>query len=283
MRLNINLASQPYEVAREYKRRMALVIAGLAVLACVLVAYIVYQRVHSRTVNQRLADIQQQINGLDREEAQARAMLNKPANRVIADQSDFLNDLFARKALSWTHIFTEMEKIMPAEIHVMSMKPEYTKTNDLVLHVVVATNSRDRAVELVRHMEKSNHFRQAQVVAESVVANTSEQSAANGSIQFDVAAIYVPGAPDTDETPDATGDKAGDKAVDKAKEEQPKAPAPAKSAATTPPAQPAPKTNPSPNAAAAGNKPLATGPGVPKLPPGVAQNRMRPGGTLKDH
>jgi len=253
------------------------VIAGLAVLACVLVAYIVYQRVHSRTVNQRLADIQQQINGLDREEAQARAMLNKPANRVIADQSDFLNDLFARKALSWTHIFTEMEKIMPAEIHVMSMKPEYTKTNDLVLHVVVATNSRDRAVELVRHMEKSNHFRQAQVVAESVVANTSEQAAANGSIQFDVAAIYVPGAPDTDEASDA-----GDKAGDKTKEEPAKPATPAKSAAAAPPAQTAPKTNSPAGPAAATNKPQATGPGIPKLPPGVAQNRMRPGGTLKD-
>ena len=37
---------------------------------------------------------------------------------------------------------------MPADLHVVSMKPEYTKTNDLVLHIVVATDSRDRAVEL---------------------------------------------------------------------------------------------------------------------------------------
>ena len=72
--------------------------------------------------------------------AQARAILNKPANRVIADQSDFLNQLFARKSLSWTHIFTEMEKIVPAGLHVVSIKPEYTKTNDLVLHVIVATD-----------------------------------------------------------------------------------------------------------------------------------------------
>ena len=70
----------------------------------------------------------------------------------------------------------------------VSMKPEYTKTNDLVLHVVVATDSRDRAVELVRHMEKSNHFRQAQIVAETVVANTSDQSCrARRNIQFDIA------------------------------------------------------------------------------------------------
>ena len=171
-----------------------MVIGALGLAAVLLLGYIIYQRVHSRSITRQLADVQGQIDGLEREEAQARAILNKPANRVVADQSDFLNELFARKALSWTRIFTEMEKIVPPELHVVSMKPEYTKTNDLVLHMVVATDSRDRAVELVRHLEKSNHFRQPQVVAETVVANTSAQAAGSGNIQFDIAAIYVPGA-----------------------------------------------------------------------------------------
>ena len=167
MRLNINLASQPYEVAREYKRRMTVLIAALAVVAVALLGYILYQRAHSRGINRQLADVQAQIDSLNHEESQARAILNKPANHVIADQSEFLNELFARKAMSWTHIFTVMEKIVPPQLHVVSMKPEYSKTNDLVLHVVVATDSRDRAVEMVRNMDKSSHFRQPQVVAEN--------------------------------------------------------------------------------------------------------------------
>ncbi len=209
MRLAINLASQPYEVAREYKRRLTVAIATLGALAVLLVGYILYQRQHTRGINRQLAAVQQQIDQLNQEETQARAILNKPANRQIADQSEFLNDLFARKSLSWTRIFAEMEKIVPADLHVVSMKPEYTKTNDLVLHIVVATDSRDRAVELVRHMEKSNHFRQPQVVAEVVVTNTSSQSSGPASnIQFDIAAVYVPAAADTDENADATGTKA---------------------------------------------------------------------------
>ncbi len=199
MRININLATQPYEVAREYKRRMTMLIAGLAVLAIVLVAYILYQRVHSRIINQKLADVQRQMDALNHEEAQARAILNRPANKAIADQSEFLNELFARKSMSWTHIFTVMEKIVPPELHVTSMKPEYSKTGDLVLHVIVATDSRDRAVEMVRNMEKSTHFHEPQVVAETVVTNTSEQSQ-GGAIQFDIAAIYVPGMTEADET-----------------------------------------------------------------------------------
>jgi type IV pilus assembly protein PilN len=213
MRVAINLASQPYEVAREYQRRMTFAIMALGVVAVLLVGYIIYQHGHTRSINRQLAAVQQQIGGLDREETQARAILNKPTNKVIADQSDFLNELFARKALSWTRIFTEMEKIVPADLHVVSMKPEYTKTNDLVLHIVVATDSRDRAVELVRHMEKSNHFRQAQVVAESVVGNTSAQtSGPSSNIQFDIAAVYVPAAADVEEVSEAPAAKTAEAA-----------------------------------------------------------------------
>lgn len=198
MRIKINLASQPYELAREYKRRMTMLIAGLAVVAVVLVGYILYERAHSRTINRQLAEVQRQMDALDHEESQARAILNRPANRAIADQSEFLNELFARKSMSWTHIFTVMEKIVPPELHVTSMKPEYSKTGDLVLHVVVATDTRARAEELMRSMEKSNHFHEPKLIAENVVANTSEQGQAGG-IQFDIAAIYVPGSMEADE------------------------------------------------------------------------------------
>jgi type IV pilus assembly protein PilN len=208
MRLNINLASQPYELAQAYKRRMTSIIAALGAIAVLLLGYIAYQRQNTRAINQQIAQVNAQIQSLDHEEAQARVILNKPANRVIADQSDFLNQLFARKSLSWTRIFTEMEKIVPSGLHVVSMKPEYTKTNDLVLHVIVATDSRDRAVEMVRHMEKSSHLRQAQIVAETVTTNSSDQAAGGGNIQFDIAAMYVPGAADDDEATD-TQDGAG--------------------------------------------------------------------------
>jgi type IV pilus assembly protein PilN len=210
MRLNINLASQPYEAARFYRRRMGMLVIALAGLTALLVGYIVYQRSQSRDINRQLAQVRREINGLDFEDAQARALLNKPVNRDIADQSQFLNELFARKALSWTRVFTEMERIVPPNLHVVSMKPEYTKTNDLMLRVVVATDSRDRAVELVRRMEKSNHFRQAQVVAENVTANSSDQSAGPGNIQFDIAAIYIPNAQDNDAAADAGNDKEKD-------------------------------------------------------------------------
>jgi type IV pilus assembly protein PilN len=216
MRININLASNPYEVAREYTRRLTMLIAVLAVLTVGLVGYILYQRAHTRDIDKQIAAVKQEIASLDAEKAQAQAILNQPQNRDVADQSQFLNQLFVRKSLSWTRVFTEMEKLMPPNIHVVSMKPEFNRDNQLVLKVVVVTSARDKAVELVKRMEKSPHFRTPQVEAENAVG---EGGAASGNTQFEIAAVYVPFADDADAGP--SGDEQKDK----------KTGAPAKSAA----------------------------------------------------
>ena len=216
MRINVNLASNPYEVAQEYTRRMGMLVAGLALLTLVLVGYILYQRSHTRDVNRQIAEARQEISALDAEKAQAQAVLNRPQNRSVVDQSQFLNNLFARKALSWTKVFAEMEKLMPPNIHVLSMKPEFNRDNQLVLHVVVVGSARDKAVELVKRMEKSRHFRAPQVEAETAVAE-SGASALGGNIQFDIAAVYVPFVDDSDAAKDEkskdekTEEKAGTK------------------------------------------------------------------------
>ena len=206
MRININLASNPYEAAREYTRRMGLLVGGLAVLALALLGYILYQRSRTRDIDWKIATARQELAGLDMEKAQAQATLNQPQNREVVDQSQFLNKLFARKALSWTKVFTEMERLMPPNIHVVSMKPEFNHDDQLVLHVVVATPSRDNAVELVKRMEKSPHFHSAQVEAENTLGEGAS-GPAGGNIQFDIAAVYVPFADDSDSTTEETPDK----------------------------------------------------------------------------
>lgn len=216
MRININLASERYEAVQHFLQRMRLLVACLAVIGVALVGYILYQRSQTREIDAKIRQAQQEITELDNEKAQAQSILNKPVNRGIADQAQFLNELFARKSLSWTRIFAGMEKIMPPNLHVVSIKPEYTANNELIVHMVVATDSRERAVELVKKIEQSPHFRNPQIVAENVTTNASDQGAAGGNIQFDIASVYVPQAEDTP--------------TDEEKKEQEKGSSPAKSA-----------------------------------------------------
>ena len=57
--------------------------------------------------------IQQQIAERDRERSQAEALLNLTQNRSTRDKSQNFNDLFERKAFSWTKVFEDLEKVMP--------------------------------------------------------------------------------------------------------------------------------------------------------------------------
>lgn len=213
MRINVNLASSPYEAAREYARRMTILLGVLVLLTVGLVGYILYQRGTTRDVDQQIAQTRQEIDSLDAEKAQAQTILNQPQNRDVADQSAFLNNLFARKALSWTQVFAQMEKLMPANIHVVSMKPEFNRDNQLVLHVVVVTPSRDKAVELVKRMEDSPHFRSPRVESENAVGEGTS-GLAGGNTQFEIAAVYVPFSDEIDTPPDdAPAKKVGNKSA----------------------------------------------------------------------
>ncbi len=112
-----------------------------------------------------IAQREQQIAVRDQEKARAEAILNLPENRTTRDRSQFLNDLFLRKAFSWTEVFEDLERVMPARLHLVSIQPAMAPGNQLEIKMVVAGESRERALELVRKMESSQRFQQTQIEA----------------------------------------------------------------------------------------------------------------------
>ena len=105
MRLDINLATHPYEDAREFWARWGLGVGLLGVLTLVLITLAVHGWVKAGRDRQSIRHLQQQIEEKDRERAQAQAFLELEINRSTRDQSQFLNGLIQRKAFSWTRVF----------------------------------------------------------------------------------------------------------------------------------------------------------------------------------
>ena len=152
---------------------------------------------HAGSDRKQIAKLQSEIAAYDQEKARAEAMLNLPENRVVRDRSRFLNDLFLRKAFSWTRVFEDLERVMPAHLHVVSIHPDMAKNNDLEIKLVVAGDSREQALDLVRKMEGSKRFKQTQIESER-----SENEPINGDrVRFDISALYIPSA----ETTEASG------------------------------------------------------------------------------
>jgi len=138
---------------------------------------------------QTIRHLQQQIAERDRERAQAQMFLELEINRSTRDQSQFLNGLIQRKAFSWTHVFEDLERVMPNSLHVVSLKPELNEQNQLELEMKVAADNRAGAVDLVHRMEGSRHFQRTQLVQEGSVENGQGVSAT-------ISAVYIPDAAD---------------------------------------------------------------------------------------
>jgi type IV pilus assembly protein PilN len=189
MRLNINLASRPYEDARRFFITwipLTLVLALIAVSTCML-AYNRHQE--SRSVKSQLSEKQKEIAQLDKEYNDARTTLDLPQNSGTRDQSQFLNELFALKSFSWTKVLSDLETVMPAGVQVVSIKPEINQQGQIQFVLVVATDRREDAIELARRMEASPRFFRPSIRAEHTRKDSKDNRV---TLNVDIVSQYVP-------------------------------------------------------------------------------------------
>jgi type IV pilus assembly protein PilN len=191
MRLDINLAAQPYEDARRFWLHWGggLIAMGLVTIGLLYITFVGW--FGARKDRALIEQYETQVRDRDKDRADAQALMNLAQNASTRDRSQFLNDLFYRKAFSWTQVFEELERVMPPRVHVVSIHPELATDNELAIRLVVAGDSREKALELVRKMEASTHFRQTEIEQENV--ENGQGANAGDAVRFDISALYVPG------------------------------------------------------------------------------------------
>jgi type IV pilus assembly protein PilN len=190
MRIDINLASLPYEDARQFWMRWGTALGALGLLTLILLVLDITGFVDAHRDHVAMAQKQAMIADRDRLRAEADRILNQPENRTTRDESRYLNELIERKAFSWTRVLENLEKVMPPRVHLVSISPELDEENELVLKMTVAGDSRDRAIELAKRMEESRRFVQTEIKTERHV-----DSQTGDTEQFEMAAIYIPETP----------------------------------------------------------------------------------------
>jgi type IV pilus assembly protein PilN len=201
MRIDINLATQPYEDSRRFWTYWGTCLALLAMATALLVFLAVTGFLNGNKDRTQAAKLQQEIAAYDEDRGRAEAVLNQPQNRVLRDRSRFLNSLFQRKAFSWTRVFEDLEQVMPPRLHVVSIHPDMSSDNSLEIKLIVAGDSRDQAIELVRKMEGSNHFRQTFIASQ----RESEENTSGDKVEFELEALYVPSGEKNATTSSAAG------------------------------------------------------------------------------
>lgn len=158
MRIPINLASQPF-------RRDRAVLAASGTLGVMLIALLVFlislNRLQSGQVadtRNEIAQLEKQIRSVSAEQARFDAVLREPENAEVLERSLFLNALLYRKGISWTRIFADLEKVVPYNVRIMSIRPTVNAQNQISLDMTIGTESPQPAIELLKSLETSPLF-----------------------------------------------------------------------------------------------------------------------------
>ncbi len=167
--LSINLATEPF---RRF-RPILVASMALAVLLVGLLAVQLYlfwlEKDEGRETALAIEQTQARLNTLIAEERRLNEILLRPENAAVLDRSLFLNELLARKGISWTLIFRDLEEVLPHNVKLVQIRPQIQAgapaRYEVLLEMVVASESAEPVIEMLRALESSPLFGETAVSA----------------------------------------------------------------------------------------------------------------------
>jgi hypothetical protein len=168
----LNLASQPFRRERAQNAAYALICAVLACSLAVLLILILHSRSAAADLRRVIEAENRELARYQREESQFSTVLAKPENADVFSTSVFLNELIARRAVSWTRVFGDLGTVMPANMRLMGIRLPQIPTEDaagvshLQLDMIVGAERPDVLIELLKKLQESSLFGAASVVTQ---------------------------------------------------------------------------------------------------------------------
>jgi type IV pilus assembly protein PilN len=195
MRISVNLASRPFVELRPFFARLRIIMGVLAAVA-------IGVAIATHSMQKKLDSAQAQMDQLkartvaaQMEKQHNESRMRQPANAAVLERSHFLNALFLRKSFSWTAVMMDLETVLPSGVQVTSIVPQPTAEGDVTIRLRVS-GDRDRAVLLVRNLERSKRFLVPQINSESAQAKEANgapaAAGATPGVEFEILANYNP-------------------------------------------------------------------------------------------
>lgn len=199
MRVSVNLATRPFVELRPLLARLRLAMIALALMAIGSIIGLRMLKTKADAASIQMDALKSQTASYQNRLVVNEARMRQPRNRAVLERAQFLNELFAKKSFSWTAVMMDLEDVLPTGVQVTSIDPTITKEGDVMIRLRVS-GEREKAIELVRNLEKSKRFLLPRLSNESSLAS---QTGASGpfaqqaagqplGVQFDILSGYNP-------------------------------------------------------------------------------------------
>ena len=169
----INLASQPFRRERAENAAYALLCGVLACSLLIFLTLIVHARSKAADLRRVIDSQNRELRQLQRQETEFSGILSRPENADVFARSVFLNELIARRAVSWTRVFKDMQSVMPPNVRLMGIRlpqvgaEQTSEVNHIQLEMTVGTDRPEAIIELLRNLQQSMLFASTQVSSQS--------------------------------------------------------------------------------------------------------------------
>ncbi|MFL6415745.1 MAG: hypothetical protein ACJ74Y_08755 [Bryobacteraceae bacterium] len=129
-------------------------------------------RRRAHNIRREIGREEAELQTLRRDEGGFSAFVAKPENADVFSRNVFLNELIARRAVSWTVVFRDLEKILPVNMRLEGLRlpqvsgQDSTGTNRVLLDMIVGTAQPETFIELLKRLQQSPLFGAAQVLGQ---------------------------------------------------------------------------------------------------------------------
>lgn len=158
MRAQINLATEPFRRDRVFLVSSAAIAAGLIVLFLLLIGAIAGDRRRMQANLTALNATQRELSRLTRDQRKLDSELRQTNNANVLERSQFINTLLYRKGISWTRLFADLEKVVPTDVRIISIRPQVDAQDHVLLEMTVGAQTQKPVIDLLTRFESSDLF-----------------------------------------------------------------------------------------------------------------------------
>jgi len=158
MKIPINLASQPFRRDRPLLLASAVVSAALMITLVLLVYLALLDRAQLQSLRADVNHWQSRLRVVQTEQARLDAVLRLPENATVLERSVFINDLIDHKAISWSRMFTDLERTAPYNVRITALHPTIDSRNRVLLDMTAASDQPEGIEDLLKALEASPVF-----------------------------------------------------------------------------------------------------------------------------
>jgi type IV pilus assembly protein PilN len=188
MKIRLNVATRPLESHRRFIAG-AMLAGGAALVALLFLASsVVSTWRRNRGQRAQIAAYEARLERMSIERQSLAAYFDSPNTKTVIDRAAFLNSLIDQRSFPWTKIFTDLEKVLPDGVSVVSIAPKM-EDGRVNVSLVVSADSDKSKIEFLEALQSSPAFSQVQVNSET----RTQQSGGQDQVDVDLEAVYSGG------------------------------------------------------------------------------------------